>query len=67
MTILTTPAEISRFQLVALRGAVKLEKAGMRHSSGKRASVAAKALLGLPKGAKLDQVLEALDAKLAAA
>jgi len=67
MMTLTTPDQISRFQLVTLRGAVKLEKAGLRHSSGKRASVTAKALLGLPKGAKLDQVLEALDAKLAAA
>jgi hypothetical protein len=65
MFSLTTPEQISRFHILTLRSACKLEALGMRHSSGKRASVQAKALLGMPRGAKLADVVKALDTLLA--
>ncbi len=40
-----TLAPTGAFQLLALKGALKLEIAGMHHSSGKRASVTIRALL----------------------
>jgi hypothetical protein len=45
--IIATPNGISYAQLASLKGAVKLEALGMRHSSGKRMSAVAKKRLGL--------------------
>jgi len=61
---LNTPEQIDRYRLLTLQKAVKLELLGMRHSSGQSANKRAKALLGLPAGAKRVTVLKALDAKL---
>lgn len=61
MASLTTPEAISRFHLVALRGAVKLEGLDMKHSSGRSATAHAKRLLGLQKGAKRETVLAELN------
>ena len=43
--IASTPEQISAFQLLALKGALKLESLGMHHSSGNRASVSARHVL----------------------
>jgi hypothetical protein len=64
MLILTTPEQIGRFQLLSLRGAVKLEALGMKHSSGRSATAAAKRLLKLSRGAKRETVLAAIEAAL---
>ena len=48
------------FTLCQLRGAVKLERIGMRHSSGKSATARTKRLLGI-KGSR-DKVLAELQA-----
>lgn len=66
MHVLTTPEQIGRFRLAALRGAVKLEMAGMRHSSGRSATTAAKRLLGLPRSAKREEVLAKIEELLSA-
>ncbi len=55
-----TLAPSGAFQLLALKGALKLEIAGMRHSSGKRASVTVRALLaqsGKPAARELGALL----------
>ena len=50
--ILDTPEQISRYRLVTLRQAIKLEALGLRRSSGKSANTVACQLLGLPKGTR---------------
>lgn len=64
MASLTTPEAISRFQLLTLREAVKMEGLGMKHSSGRSATAHARRLLGLPRGAKRETVLAELNKRL---
>jgi hypothetical protein len=65
MTAITTPDGIARFQLIALRGAVRLEIAGM-HRRGRPATAVARELLGLPRSTKKADVLAALNAIIGA-
>lgn len=51
-----TGSQIDRFQLVALRGAVKLEKLGMKRR-GQSAAMIAKNQFDLPKSTKYDDVI----------
>ena len=60
MTAITNPEMIERFRLVQLRGALKLERLGMKHSrmGNIRAKVAT--FLGMPKNSKIDEVIARL-------
>lgn len=60
----TTRVEPNRFQLVALRGAVKLEKLGMKRSRSPSAKTLAIQQLGLAKSATHDEVITAITARL---
>jgi hypothetical protein len=51
MSALTTPEQISRFQLLTLKSALGLEIKGLK-GRGKSANTMACQLLGLPKGTK---------------
>jgi hypothetical protein len=51
MSALTTPEQISRFQLLTLKSALGLEIKGLK-GRGKSANTVACQLLGLPKGTK---------------
>lgn len=59
MTMLTTPEQISRFQLLALRNAVKLEIYGMRRR-GRSARAIAAEMLGMSRMATKEEVFDAL-------
>jgi len=63
MHALTTPAQIDRYRLLTLRAAVRLETLGMTRK-GQSATTAARVLLGLPKSARRDVVLAALNTAL---
>jgi len=60
MSIITTPEQISRYQLVTLRQAIKLENLGMKRR-GKSANVIACQMLGLRKGTKREVTIEKLN------
>jgi hypothetical protein len=64
MTTLTTPEQISRFHLASLKGAVKMEKLGMKHSSGHSATAHARKLFGLKRTASHDEVLACIQKEL---
>lgn len=66
MYAMTTPEQIGRFRLAALRGGVKLEMVGMKRSRGKSATAVAKRLLGLPRSAKREEVLAKIEELLSA-
>jgi hypothetical protein len=51
MSVLTTPEQINRFQLLTLKSALGLEIKGLK-GRGKSANTMACQLLGLPKGTK---------------
>ena len=51
MSVLTTPEQINRFQLLTLKSALGLEIKGLK-GRGKSANTVACQLLGLPKGTK---------------
>jgi hypothetical protein len=51
MSVLTTPEQINRFQLLTLKSALGLEIKGLK-GRGKSANTIACQLLGLPKGTK---------------
>lgn len=55
---------IGLHQMLVLKHAVKLESLGMRHSSGRRASMIAKESLGLSRNTKLEVVIEKLEEKI---
>lgn len=57
MTMVPT-VEFAR--LAALKGAVKLEQAGLRHSSGRSMTQVARELLGLKRSVSRDEVLAVL-------
>lgn len=63
MHALTTPEQIDRYRLLTLRAAVRLEALGMTRR-GQSATAAARAMLGLPKSARRETVLTALNAAL---
>jgi hypothetical protein len=58
----TTPATVV-YHWCALRGAIKLEKRGLRRRGRSAKSIAIEEL-GLPKGASHDEVIEALTRKI---
>lgn len=55
---------VSAFQLIAVKGAIRLEAVGLRHSSGRSARKAWALKLGLKATAKADAVIEAIDKEL---
>lgn len=59
MSAVLTGTQIARFQLVALRGAVKLEKLGMKRR-GKSATMIARQMFNLPVGTSRDVLIERL-------
>lgn len=66
MPTIDAPDAISRFQLVTIKSAVKLESKGMTHSSRKSVRKHACIMLGLPTSTKHDKVIEALERRIAA-
>ena len=65
MTIQTISGSI-RFHWIQLRAALKCEKAGMRHSSGRSAKAAAAKELGMKRTSTIDELIAAITAKLEA-
>ena len=57
-------AGVTVFQLLAVKGAIKLEKLGMKHSSGKSIRKMWALQLGLKANAKHDEVIAAIEKKL---
>jgi hypothetical protein len=53
--------DISYFQLLQFRGAIKLEIVGMRHSSGRSVAAHCKRIFGLPKSMKKEEVLKIVE------
>lgn len=64
MTMITGQDGIEYAQLAALKGAVRLEKLGMRHSSGRSMRARAARLMRLRPGAKHDTVINALQKRM---
>lgn len=62
--VLDTPDQIETAQLIALKGAVKLESLGMRHSTGKSMRKRAAIKLGLSTHASIDIVIGALNREI---
>lgn len=63
-TVITGQDGIEYAQLAALKGAVRLEKRGMRHSSGRSMRARAARLMGLSPGAKHETVINALEKRM---
>lgn len=63
-TVLTTEDQIQRFRWAQRHAAVRLEKLGMRHSSGRSVTAVAKRELGLKRSATYDEVINAINDKL---
>lgn len=66
MTMINTPEGINYARLAALRGAVRLESIGMRHSKVRSVRKMAALEMGLKPSAKCPEVIAALEAKMAA-
>ena len=64
MSTITDTSGMIRFHLLALRGAVKLEKRGMKRSRGPSARSIAVKELSLPRSASYDDVIAAIGKKL---
>lgn len=64
MTTILTGNGIEYAALCALKGAVKLEKVGMRHSSGRSMRKRAALAMGLKSGASHDNVIAALEKRI---
>jgi len=64
MSLTITGNGITLYHWAALKGAVKLEGHGLRHSSGRSATAHAKKLLGLKRNATRAEVVAALEAKI---
>jgi hypothetical protein len=62
--ILSTPEQIARYRIAALRAAVKMELMGLRRK-GRSATAIAREEMGLKKSAPRKEVLEALEQALA--
>lgn len=65
MTMLTTPAQIAAFRLACFRQAVKAEARGMQLTRGRKQTPVIKAELGLKRNATVEQVLAAIEEKIA--
>ena len=65
MTALTTPAQISAYRLATFKMAVKIEARGMQLTRGRKQTPVIKAELGLKRSATTEQVLAAIDEKIA--
>ncbi len=65
MTIINTPEGIQFARLAALKGAVRLESIGLRHSKIRSVRKMAALEMGLKASAKCPEVLAAIEAKLA--
>lgn len=61
---ITETSGMIRFHWVQLRAAIKCEKLGMRHSTGRSAKAAAARELGLKRNATCDDVIVAINKKL---
>ena len=61
---ITETSGMIRFHWIQLRAAIKCEKLGMRHSSGRSAKAAAARELGLKRNATYDEVIAAINKKL---
>ncbi len=66
MTTITTPEGIAYARLAALKGAVRLESVGLRHSKIRSVRKMVALELGLKASAKCPEVLAAIEAKMAA-
>jgi hypothetical protein len=56
--------EVTLWNLLQLRAAIKMEKVGMRHSSGRSARKKAALSLGLKANTPHDQVIEAINTEI---
>lgn len=56
---------VTVFQLLAVKGALRLESIGLKHSSGRSLRKFWALQMGLKANAKVEQVLEAIEKKLA--
>ncbi len=65
MTIINTPEGIQFARLAALKGAVRLESIGLRHSKIRSVRKMAALEMGLKASAKCPEVLAAIEAKMA--
>ena len=63
MTTISTPEGIAYTRLAALKGAVRLESLGMKHSSRRSIRKMAALEMGLKANAKHEEVIAALKAK----
>ena len=66
-TVIDTPEGISFFQLCQLRGCLKMEKMGMRHSKMGKMRKPVAVMMGLKPNAKIEEVIAAVQAKIDAA
>jgi hypothetical protein len=64
MTTISTPEGIEYFHLLQLRGCLKMEARGMSHSRLGKIRKPVAIMLGLKPNTKIEQVIEALQAKL---
>lgn len=64
MTMITGQDGIEYAQLAALKGAVKLEKLGMRHSSGRSMRRRAAIMMKLSPTARHETVINALEKRM---
>ncbi len=65
MTIINTPEGIQFARLAALKGAVRLESIGLRHSKIRSVRKMAALEMGLKASAKCPEILAAIEAKMA--
>jgi hypothetical protein len=62
---LTTPAAISAYRLMTLKQGVKAEARGFKLTRGVNCTKLARQELGLPARTKHEEIIKAIDAKLA--
>lgn len=62
--VIDTPEGIARYNLIVLRGQVKLESKGMRRSRGPSARKVAILTLKLPRNSSYSEVIDAISLKL---
>lgn len=64
MTTMTTPEQISRFQLLQLRGCLKMEAKGMRHSKLGKLRKPVALMLGMKPNTKIEEVIAEIQKRL---
>ena len=65
MTMLTTPNQIAAFRLSCFKQAVRAEARGMQLTRGRKQTPVIRAELGLKRNATMEQVLAAIDERIA--